>query len=586
MSRRLATFVPPLLVALLALPFIQRQNSWWEWSNAYWLLERQTEHVSAHGVPTLFLNNVSGAFNPFYTFYAGFTLSVLAYPAAVIGAWPVFAGTVVAAIVCGYVGIWWTARNLGLSPQLAVLPGLVFTTAPYVLSEIYGRGAWAELVAVNAAAVLLGALTAMLWRPEGQRTRSFAALVASTAVIAGTHNLTLLLSAILLPLLLVAMLPLRPAGSPRLLPTAVRAAGAGALGAGLTAAWLLPNLWFGGSTWIAQESTNDREFSNTHGVLTLANVLSPLPSIPEEFSDRWVYAQAPSLAAAWAIGVLVVLLLTRRPVTRRAALSAGGLVALGLALLALIVDPGWWHSFPRLVKTVQFPYRLIPYLAVLVVLGVILGLAHLRGRARPWLTGLLVAIVALQAAAGVWVVVNSEASASLPVPTFEHGDYSADVEPASFSSQTLLLQYQFRVAEHPTGGRTNRPPALLDMGNLVTADAGTIRGVGRVGDRMMVPVVWSRFVRVTGDARIVGRDWGGATMIGVTRTEAGGHWHATVSAAHPWQLVVGRIISVLSALILAALAVLALIRWRRERRDAEGPAVAEAPAEPRAAVRV
>ena len=162
MSRRLATFVPPLLVALLALPFIQRQNSWWEWSNAYWLLERQTEHVSAHGVPTLFLNNVSGAFNPFYTFYAGFTLSVLAYPAAVIGAWPVFAGTVVAAIVCGYVGIWWTARNLGLSPQLAVLPGLVFTTAPYVLSEIYGRGAWAELVAVNAAAVLLGALTAML----------------------------------------------------------------------------------------------------------------------------------------------------------------------------------------------------------------------------------------------------------------------------------------------------------------------------------------------------------------------------------------------------------------------------------------
>ncbi|MDX6714048.1 MAG: hypothetical protein QOH30_606, partial [Baekduia sp.] len=55
-ERRVATVLPPLLVGLLALPFVLHQNSWWEWNTALWLLERQTAHVSAHGVPTLFVH--------------------------------------------------------------------------------------------------------------------------------------------------------------------------------------------------------------------------------------------------------------------------------------------------------------------------------------------------------------------------------------------------------------------------------------------------------------------------------------------------------------------------------------------------
>jgi hypothetical protein len=151
--------LPPLLVGLLALPFILWQNSWWEWATPFWLLQRQAAHVSAHGVPTLFLHTASGAFNPFYAFYGGFTLSALAYPAAAIGAWPVIVAATEAAMVGGYLGIWWTARNLGLSHRLAVLPPLTFSTTPYLLSDLYGRGAWAEFLAVNAAAVVLGAAT-------------------------------------------------------------------------------------------------------------------------------------------------------------------------------------------------------------------------------------------------------------------------------------------------------------------------------------------------------------------------------------------------------------------------------------------
>ena len=314
--RRVATYVPPLLVGLFALPFILRQNSWWEWGNAYWLLERQTAYVSAHGVPTLFLHNYSEAYNPFYVYYSGFTLSLLAYPAALFGEWPVFVASVVAAMAGGYLGIWWTARNLGLSPQLAILPGLTFATTPYVLSEIYGRGAWAELVAANGAAVVLGATTSLLWHPRPERSRApaFAALIAATAVVAGTHNVSLMLSAILLPLILLALRPLRArTGAPPLLPQVGRVAAAVALGIGLTAAWLLPNLWFGRSTLIAHPALwSTKTFADTFDLLTITNLFSPLPRIPVAFESRWLYAQAPTLVAAWSLIAIVATVWLRR----------------------------------------------------------------------------------------------------------------------------------------------------------------------------------------------------------------------------------------------------------------------------------
>ena len=224
-----------------------------EWQNAYWFLQRQAEHVSAHGVPTFFLHTREGGFYPFFTFYGGFTIGLLAYPAALFGTWPVFLASMVAAMVGGYLGIWWAARNLGLSRRLAVLPGLIYATTPYVLSDAYGRGAWAELVAVNAVAVMAGAWTALLSPLGRRRTLALAALVGSAAVLAGTHNVTMLMTAALLPLTLLALLPFTVAGVER--PAVLRSLGRGviavALGVGLTAAWLIPNLWLGRDTIVA-----------------------------------------------------------------------------------------------------------------------------------------------------------------------------------------------------------------------------------------------------------------------------------------------------------------------------------------------
>jgi hypothetical protein len=572
--RRLAIFAPPLLVGLFALPFILRQNSWWEWGNAYWLLERQAAHVSAHGTPTLFLHNFSGAFNPFYAFYSGFTLSLLAYPAAVFGAWPVFVASVVAAMVCGYLGIWWTARNLGLSPQLAILPGLIFATTPYVLSEIYGRGAWAELVAVNAAAVVLGASTALLWRPRPERSRSaaLAALLAASTLLAGTHNITLMVSAVLLPLIVLALLPLRSRTTRApLLPELARAAIAVALGIGLTAAWLLPNLWFGPSTLIAHPSSfNNQTFSQTFDVLKITNLFSPLPRIPAAFEGRWLYAQAPALAALWSLVAIGAIVWLRRRSADRVLASLAGLVVLAIALVVLIVNPGWWNSFPALIQTVQFSYRLIPYLAIVVALVAIIGLTALGARTGPgrWMAGALVAIVALQAGAGVWIVTHSKAGASQAAGLAHHDDLTVNTEPVSFGAKGLVVQYQFHVINERLGDAPTQPPGQLSNINLITSDTARVQGVGGVGDRMLVPVVWSRLVQVTGDAKIDGRDERGRSMLAVTATDPQGRWEATVEAAHPWQLTLGRLISLLSAL---AIVVLAVLGWRRRRGPSPSP---------------
>jgi hypothetical protein len=580
--RRVATFVPPLLIGLLALPFILRQNSWMEWSNAYWLLQRQTAHVEAHGLPTLFLHNQSGAYNPFFTYYAGFTFSLLAYPAAVFGAWPVFVASVTAAIVSGYLGIWWTARNLGLSPQLAILPTLTFTTTPYVLSEIYGRGAWSELVAVNAAAVAFGAATTLLWHPDRHRGRALAALIAATAVVAGTHNLTLMLSAIALPLLLAALLPLRGTGGAPIWPAMGRVVAGLLLGVGLTAAWLIPNLWFGPSTWIAQPSGTERDLMQNGGLVSISNLLSPLPARPDDWMSRWVYTQGPTTVMAWSLVAFAVVFWVRRRGAGSSMKAAAGLTVVGLALVLLIVNPHWWLSFPRVVKTVQFPFRLVPYLAMAVALGAIVGLTALRGPTRRWLVGALVALVAVQAAAGIGIVVNSEAGgpAEVNVPPPRRGDVPIDRLPPTFGGAADL---QFRVVGQPTGRPASRAPGTFEFDDLLTSDFGTSDGTGRASDRLIIPVVWSPFVRVTGDARISGRDPAGMAIVTLTRTEANGRWRLTVGPAHPWQLVAGRVISLLSVL---AIVILGLVAFRRRRTAPPQPPGGSPgrPASPRAAI--
>jgi hypothetical protein len=576
--RRLVTFVPPVLVALLALPFVLRQNAWFEWSNAYWYLQRQTEYVAAHGRPTLFLQVQTGAFYPWFVYYAGPLVTVLAYPALVLGPWTTFVLATVASMVTGYLGIWWAARNLGLSRALAVLPGLTYAAAPYVVCDLYGRAAWPELVAVNGLAVLIGGLTALLVRPRGRDAGALAAITAAVVVIAGTHNLTLLMTVIVLPPALIAVVLMRPRGAVPLLPAAGRALVAGILGLGLVAAYLLPNLWYGRDTLIAQKWINDLSLAETfNGVESFSNLLAPWPKVPEQIPGRWVYPQGPTLVLAWVVVALVVVLVRRRRPLR---LTASSIVLLALTggLLILVANPRWWLHFPALLHTIQYPFRLLSYVAILVALGAIAGVRHLPagGRGRQLGIGTLTVAVAVQVAGAAYVATASKGTDPQRLPAPRVADVHADTVPTAFGDNTVLTPSQFKVRQRPTVRGKVSKDVVFAMHDLLTSSTARISGKQRPGAQVLTPASWSPFLRITGDASLAGRDNDGLAVLRVDATGSDGEWHAKASAATPAPLAVGRAISAVSVLIVITLLAAAIVRARGRRRGIPEPTPATA----------
>jgi hypothetical protein len=575
--QRLAVWIPPIVVALLALPFILKQNIYWEWQVPYWMLERQTEHVAAHGTPTLFLHLKAGTFTPVYVFYGGPTISLLAYPSVVLGPWPVYVASTVGAMVAGYLGIWWTARNLGLSRALAVLPALTFATAPYVLAELYGRGAWTEQLGANAAAVVLGAVTAKIWKPDTPSRRTSAVLVVAGAVLAGTHNLSLLMAALLLPLMVAAILPLAPRA--RGLAGIARSTGGAlvalAVGAGLTAAWLIPNLWFGPKTYIASTEVSGQVRDQQLDLMSAKNVLWPWPRMPDPLRGlNWLYVQSPMIAAAWAVVALGVVVWVRRRRPDRVAVVTIGLAALAAGLMLVIIKTSWWPQFPRLIQTIQFSLRLIPYFVMVIALAVTVALVNLpAGRARRSLIGLLVLATVAQVGMGGWIALNSRAASNQPGPLLKASQIHAEDEPVLAGGDGYIFPYQFRIVHHPAGAQPAGPAVPVSLRDPVTSDVATLSGSAQVGDVRGAFISWSPFIRMEGDADLVGYDEWGQAVIRVNHTDAGGRWKATVrprcttclgalTGRDPWQLLAGRAVSVFSLLLIAATA----LSWLRRRR--------------------
>jgi hypothetical protein len=581
-ERRIVTYLPPLLVAALLIPFALRQNAWAEWQNAYWLLQRQAEHVSAHGAPTFFLHTKEGGFYPFFVFYGGFTIALLAYPAAVFGAWPVFLASMVAAVVGGYLGMWWAARNLGLSRRMAVLPALVYATTPYVLSDAYGRGAWAELVGVDAAAVMVGAWTALLRPADRHRTLTLVALVGSAAALAGTHNVTLLMAATVLPLVVLALLPFALTGLERAI--ALRSFGRGvvatALGAGLTAAWLVPNLWLGPGTIVADAGISKVMISGMAPFERVSNVLAPWPVVPVPFKGvMWIYGQAPVFAIGWVlVAFAVVMVGSRRGRPRGVAASSVALLAVGAGLLMLIVHPLWWLHFPSTAQTIQMPMRLLPFLAMVTALAITLLLVGLRQR-RAWrpLVGALVLVVTAQAVIAIYVVVSGEPSVPAGVPVLGRRDINVQDEPGPFVGG--LPVKQFRVMGKPDGKQKVVGNVAAQLDSQLTSDTATLQGTAKVGERLLTDVVASPLVHIGGGAKAVGRNADGVLLVEVTRTDANHVFTATVDGqcalcvsgapGAPWQLRLGRLITLLSVALLLAWCVVGVRRGRRmgDRRE-------------------
>ncbi len=90
-------------------------------------------------------------------------------------------------------------------PRWRSSPACCSRRAPYFVSNLYGRGAWAEFVALGRSRVALGAATSLLAGARAAAQPDHRRAGARGRRVAGTHNLTLLFGAILaVPLLLRA----------------------------------------------------------------------------------------------------------------------------------------------------------------------------------------------------------------------------------------------------------------------------------------------------------------------------------------------------------------------------------------------
>lgn len=542
-----------LAVGLIALPFIVHQNAWYEWANALWLLDLQTAHVAAHGIPTYFIHAPEEYFYPFYVFYGGTTFSVLAYPAVVFGAWPVFAATTAGAFIASSAGMSWTARNLGVPPRLALAPGVLFALTPYSVSNLYGRGAWTELVAAGALAVALGAATSLTSGRARSKPTTIAVLALAVAAIAGTHNITLLLSALLAPLLGLSLLPLLHDSRRELVHRHLLVLAGAATGVAICGAFLIPDIWLSGRT--VASTTAPVFLKELNGFDSFSAIFNPALSQPSGTVGTDMRTQTLVAPLVWLI-VMAAIGARRRWLSRRtvAALVSIGLLTIATALL--ITHPSWWSSFPSTLRAIQFSFRLVTFLALLTSLGLIALLASPPvQRNRAAILALLL-ICGWQVGLAVDLAVTSKARGVGPHPT--PNNVSAGSIPPAFAPG-LFQAEQFRlVFEHPL----TPPRTSAQVGSIGddTPREIMLSGSQPQGSLVGTNVVASPLIQVTGQAEIAGASPEGYEVLRV-KPGATAPWHARVGPAcnsclraltgkAPLALLLGKLASLIGVLAL------------------------------------
>jgi hypothetical protein len=542
-----------LAVGLIALPFIVHQNSWWEWANALWLLDMQTAHVAAHGIPTYFIDTPNQYFYPNYVFYGGTAFSFLAYPAVVFGTWPVFAASTAGAFIAASAGLSWTARNLGVPSRLAVLPGVLFALTPYTVSNLYGRGAWTELLAVGALGVALGAATSLTSGRARNRPITIAVLALAVAAIAGTHNITLLFSALLAPLLALALLPLLHDSKRELIHRHLLVLAGATTGVAICGAFLIPDIWLSGRTVAA---------TTAPVLLQVVNVFESFgvifnPALSRPFfvgggSD--LHTQTLVAPLLWLI-VMAAISARRRWLDRRTSATLALIALLGVATALLITHSSWWLSFPSTLQAIQFPFRLVTYLALITVLGVIALLAiPAVQRSRLAILALLL-ICGWQVGLAVDLALTAPAQGGEPQPHPTPSNVSAGSIPTFFAFTAAFRL----VVDHPLSAPG--PLAEVEPVGDDTPREIVLSGSQPQGSLVGTNVVASPLIDVTGEATIAGTSPEGFEVLRVSGGRATIRWHARVAPAcnsclraltgkAPFALLLGKLASLVGVVAL------------------------------------
>jgi hypothetical protein len=596
LRRRLDLLIGAGAVLIVAAPLLFTSSGFGlDFTNHLWLSWVEGTELAHAGHPSYFLNahNI-GVFYPWFAFYGGTLYTLTGGISDLLGGQPIAAYIAVTtlAIAASYGGVVSLGRSFGLRGLPAHAPALAVVTSAYYVTNLYGRGAWTEFMAVAAIAPLLASAVhlarARVWRPW-----PVLVFVTSAVVFSGSHNITLLWGTTVVALaLLVIWLAL---GLPRTLPFGrlTMLAGLGLAGVAVNAWYLIPDITY------AKDVAAHLEVAESGALATFfdtpAVLFDPLRAVPTESTTPALFVQVPIWFLAWGLVAGATLMWRRSSAwqLRRAWLSAVVLIA---ALLAMIMITPFWAHVPYPFNEIQFPYRLGSYLFYAVGALVLTGALALQQASRSGASAQAAAQASAQAGAGTrtvaalrWTLAGVCAvSVALcvwqewvPNTLFNGLSYSNRAD-ALASVNTLPRSWYDPLSYADVQG----PSVSVPSGRQMIIQPGSVHGDRYEGwleaPSGSAPIQTniaggSYLVHVSG-VKVVGRGVRGLAV--VRREEEGvGPVHVVVEVAHSTTIELSWLISLLGcACVLATFAWTGFrqLRQRRSRATAAAPSSAHA----------
>jgi hypothetical protein len=548
--------IPAVVIAVLASPLLSDRTFASDWGNHLWLIHAQGANISALGLPSYYLQSDLGAFYPYYAFYGGTLYAVLGYGAWLVGA---NAATVIAlfgALCASYLAWTWLAAQAGIRGWLIQIPGLLAVTAPYTISNNFGRGGIPETIGCSMIA-LVAASGIALFRADRVKVGPAVAFVVGLVFLTGSHVLTTAWGVTFLVLVGAVMVAADWRSARRRVKRGLRLFWLALLAFGINAWILVPELLLNGKLAENEpDQLGQLEYTSAHQLFSLFRDGAHLN--PVIHGD--INAQLPLLMAFWTIAFGLFFWRYLSPARRRLAI---GLAALTAFLLFLVMHSGSiWH-LPSFLTYIQFPYRLMTYVDLALVGLATLGIAAMQrsGTTSRVPAALLALVAALSFYAAI--VQNAQVRSWLP------GGRDAAVASASTPPETWYAFVQFGDATEPLGEPSLPGEIKVPVDEGVKKSYTVTVPPGPEGTMLTNVVTGPYFVKVTG-AEAVARNENSDQIVRLPASSKprqvtfSSHWEAKVT--------VGIWITAIS-LVIAAIALiwgLAGLDWRRLRRRSSG----------------
>jgi uncharacterized membrane protein len=535
-----------------------------DWEHHLWYVWHQSLAIRGDGVPSLFLNTRYSALYPQYAFYGGTIFALAGALAVILGDSPLSAYVVsyILGFMAVYGGWYWAARILGLGRWQAQVPGLLFVTSACYITVVYAQGDWPEFIAVSMLPLMFAAALSIL-RAERLRALPAIALLASSIVFFGSHILTVLWASTFLAIGCVALLVFVPELRRRIPPRRLLRPAALVTPALLVNAWfLLPLIAYSTNTRIGSENGYIAANADLHETMHLVsfNHLFTLSRAATAAGHPDFAIPLPTLTILWLLAsIVLVLVVIRRGAWVRVLVI---LAAITVGIVVLMTHVGLLLDLPRPYRLLQFSYRLETYVLMGVSAAVLVVLLLMRSaskRLRLW-SWTIVPVVILSAIGALQQLSAYPRTPLVRAATFSPGSelFSEKYDDYAYVPLPFIAEAQLpEIDVPPTEIHDNRVSLTLHVrpGQLVATNIG--------GGPNLLHVSGASIAGTDGHAQLVlavdaDASAGSADPHTPISTE-----HISISPAQSTPVVLGRLLTLAGAAILALeLIGLAVLRYQ------------------------